>query len=225
MAIESHTRRRPSRQTSFLTRHREGFASRGWSGTARLAGGYAGQLFFDLRHHVNTRGTLYHLQEQGSWQHARAYQPVGGRSFAQPLAALHIDPSRFTFVDLGCGKGKALMLAKRAGFGRVIGVELSDELADFAHRNAVAAKLEVEVEVADATTYAFPDEPLVVFTYHSFDEPVLRAALANLGASLREHPREAYVVYISPQLATVLDEMPFLAPHAVGARYAVYRAA
>ncbi len=225
MATAPHSRRRPSRHTSFLRRHREGFESRGLRGTLRLAAGYASQLAFDLRHRVDTRGTLYHLQEHDSWRHARAYQPVGHRSFARPLDALGVDPSRFAFVDLGCGKGKALILASQAGFARVFGVELSPVLAAAARENVRRARVDAEVHTEDAARFAYPDGPLVVYTYHSFDEPILRGALDRLGAALRAQPREAYVVYVQPDLAHVLDEMAFLRPFATGPHFAIYAAA
>ena len=219
-----HTRRRPSTKTSLLSRSREAYAARGLKGTARMAGGYAGALLFDMRMRVDTRGTLYHTQSDDQWAFARAYQPVGRRSFHRPLAALDIDRRKFTFVDLGCGKGKALLLAGRAGFGRVVGVELSEELAEVARRNVGSAGsvAGIEVHTQDATEYAFPRDPLVVFLYHPFDEPVLRPVLANLRESLREHPREAYIVYVAPHLGAVLDETPFLTKTAAGASYAVY---
>lgn len=222
-----HTRRRPSRHSSVVARSREAFAGRGLKGTARLAGGYARQLIFDVRHGVDTRGTLYHAQDVDAWAHARAYQPVGGRSFSRPLAGLDIDRRAFTFVDLGCGKGKALLLAARAGFGRVVGVELSEELAAIARANVAAAATATEIEVLtqDATRYAFPDAPIVVFLYHPFDEPVLQPVLDNLERSLREHPREAYLVYVAPHLGEVVDRAAFLRRTSAGPGYTVYRSA
>ena len=227
MAQELHTRRRPSRHTSLVARSREAFATRGLKGTARLAGGYVRQLVFDVRNGVDTRGTLYHALEEDAWAHARAYQPVGGRSFSRPLADLRIERDDFTFVDLGCGKGKALLLAARAGFGRVVGVELSDQLAAIARDNIASAGTVAQVDVVtqDAAHYAFPSDPLVVFLYHPFDEPVLQPVLDNLGRSLREHPREAYVVYVAPHLSEVVDRAPFLRRVSEGGGYRVYASA
>jgi len=42
------------------------------------------------------------------------------------------------FVDLGCGKGSALLLAGEHPINRVIGVELGDHLAEQARRNIAA---------------------------------------------------------------------------------------
>ena len=52
-----------------------------------------------------------------------------------PLDSLAIDASRFTFVDLGCGKGKPLMVAASYGFRRLVGVDISAECIAIARRN------------------------------------------------------------------------------------------
>src|SRR5215472_14564615 len=43
--------------------------------------------------------------------------------------------SGYAFLDLGCGKGRALLLASEFNFREVIGVELNPELAATALRN------------------------------------------------------------------------------------------
>src|SRR5579883_1856526 len=42
----------------------------------------------------------------------------------------------FTFIDLGCGKGRALIVATEFPFRAICGIEYSDELAAVARRNA-----------------------------------------------------------------------------------------
>jgi SAM-dependent methyltransferase len=41
----------------------------------------------------------------------------------------------YTFIDFGCGKGRAALLASELGFREVVGVELNTKLADIAQTN------------------------------------------------------------------------------------------
>ena len=55
---------------------------------------------------------------------AARYEPIQPEFFAHLVERLPaIEPSDFTFVDVGSGKGRALILAAVAGFRTVIGVE------------------------------------------------------------------------------------------------------
>src|SRR6266487_940212 len=59
----------------------------------------------------------------------RLYQPTVEEEFAQILRCLSgIDLSAFTFVDLGSGKGRALLIASMYPFARIVGVEVQPEL-------------------------------------------------------------------------------------------------
>src|SRR6185312_5959446 len=45
------------------------------------------------------------------------------------------EPSAYSFLDLGCGKGRALVIAGEFGFSDILGVELSPTLAALAAKN------------------------------------------------------------------------------------------
>jgi len=133
------------------------------------------------------------------------------------LAAAGIDPRRFTFVDLGCGKARAMLVASRLPFERIIGIELSGELCAAARANVQSFQPQwlvvssFDILHADATAYAFPETPLVVFLYHPFLGPTLRQVLHRLARSVREHPREVYLLYANPTYDAIMAEFPFLA--------------
>jgi len=64
----------------------------------------------------------------------------------------------------------------------------------------------MESVCADATTFAAPAGPLVIYLFNPFPEAGLRRALANLTESLDTHPRPVYVVYHNPQLESAISE-------------------
>ena len=64
-----------------------------------------------------------------------AYQPTEPAAFHQMMDALGTDFSQFTFIDIGSGKGRVLLMAADYPFSRVIGVELLPALHRIAEQN------------------------------------------------------------------------------------------
>ena len=126
------------------------------------------------------------------------------------------DWSRFTFVDLGCGKGRALLLASRYAFHAIVGVELDPTLAAIAQANLHAFQApwqqcrSLVALQADATAFELPPTAMLLYLYHPFLAPALKRVLRRLERSLRQHPRELWLVYINPEAAHVLRSFPFL---------------
>lgn len=131
-------------------------------------------------------------------------------------------PERYVFVDLGCGRGRAVIIASEFPFRRVIGVEISAELAATARENAavVASRYKqrsaIEVVHADAAHFELPEGPLVLFLYQPFEKPVLRRVLNRLAASLEAAPRPAALIYVHPMLAGTVDRCRILERVAAG---------
>lgn len=172
---------------------------------------------FDLLYGTDTGGYISGANLPGaslSALYATAYLGIAPSALAQALAYLPFNPETFTFVDLGCGKGRALMVAAAFPFARLVGVELAPQLCDIARTNAAtnpgwAARISVLNE--DATTVTYPGGPLLVFLFDPFLAPVLRRVLANLERQLRRAPRETWVLYAkNPRFTAVLDRFPFL---------------
>jgi SAM-dependent methyltransferase len=108
------------------------------------------------------------------------------------------------FLDLGCGKGKPLLVAATYPFRRVIGVDISPACIAVARRNLACYGPEridparVELRVGDAEDVELPEEPLVLYLYNPFPGAVLERVVARLEASLRARPRPVALVYVNP---------------------------
>jgi len=160
------------------------------------------------------------------------YARVPRRAFARMMSELPVTPADVTFIDLGCGKGAALMLALDQGFRSLVGVEVNDRLASIAERNlerfAAAGDFQAAVEIVrgDVVHYRFPDDaPSVVYLYNPFGAATLGAVLDNLESSLRRAPRDLVVAYYSPAHGGQLDEREFLERIPGRTRkWAIYRA-
>lgn len=159
---------------------------------------------FDRRHGgIRTAGVQAlsaEARRRPAFAGAQRYQGVPTRRFELAVALLGIDPSQTTFIDLGCGKGRALAIAAAHGFRRVIGVEFDPELVAEARRNVarVAAVTGTPIEVVDgdAGEYAIPAEPTLVFVYNPFGPAVMARVVANVERSAAEHGGPVHVLYM-----------------------------
>jgi len=180
---------------------------------------------YDWRTGLDTGGVIQ-LEEMGINKDAgRYYIGMAPRTWKVIFKHLSIDPSKFTYIDLGCGKGRTLLFARDFGFRRRIGVDISPRLIETACENCSKKSVAAELVCADATQYEFPEEPLVVFMYNPFLEDVMRAVAAKLSESLRRRPRQVYVVYFQPGVPKAWADWPvFYLDDAIYPRYTIYGA-
>jgi SAM-dependent methyltransferase len=122
----------------------------------------------------------------------------------------------FTFVDLGCGKGRPLLVASEFPFRDLVGVELSPSLAGIARQNAAILqkkwpnRVPVRVELGDASAFPLPAGNLVVFLYNPFGQEVIAEVVAGIEAALAAENRSLYVVYYNPVYGACFDASPAL---------------
>jgi SAM-dependent methyltransferase len=200
-------------------------------GGVRRAGAHLLETAVDVRMGVSTRG----LVENGPVLRASAcgdghpYQAVPVRKFRRILAAAPVVPADSTFLDLGAGRGRALLLAAEAGFRDVVGVELDPALAADAERNltryARGRGVAGSVRCQDAADVVVPDGPLLVFVYNSFGPRTLRRVLDRLEDSSCTDPRPLLLAYHNPVHADVVEERPALVPTGRGRDWALYSVA
>ncbi|HWH94462.1 MAG TPA: class I SAM-dependent methyltransferase, partial [Baekduia sp.] len=204
--------------TANLHRVRRALRRYGIKGSAREAAGLVRSVparrralradrAFDEQLGVDTSGIvrLHELSfESENKELGSRYEATSPESFERVMSQLELGDRELTFVDLGAGKGRALLLASRLPFRRLVGVEFSPELTAIGQRNVEAWRQrhpdcpDIELVCQDATTYEFPDEPLLVYMYNPFEAPVLLEVLANLRASLQRSPRPVMLVSITP---------------------------
>ncbi len=229
------------RRGSWVRRARHWVANRGWGGflrevvrrgrlraggrqaTVEESGEKADEVHpFDREYGVETGGLIWGEQlaegagEEDAAFWATGYYGVSPSVFRQAMDRLELEWEQYTFVDVGCGKGRALMLALGYPFRQAVGVELSAELAAVARRNlgrfrpAWRQPAPVEVVTADVTAWRLPAGPLVVYLYHPFAAPVMRRFLEQMRASLEAEPREMVLLYTNPELDGLLRETAWL---------------
>lgn len=164
-----------------------------------------GDIDFDFDHNVDTTWATVSLRTRlREWLSGGQYQPTEPAVFRQMLNALPVALDGFTFVDLGSGKGRTLLMASDYPFRQIIGVELLAELNAVALQNIERYRHDrqkcfaIESHVGDARHFDFPNEPTVLYLFNPFPRHIWRELLANLNRSLLANPRQAYLIYHNP---------------------------
>ena len=172
----------------------------------------------DRKYGIETRGTqdAAAAARIAAQCHGYHYEPIQLAVFRRIMKALPADPAALTFIDLGSGKGRALVLAALCGFRRVIGIEYDPDLHSAAQRNVERFRFTtgnsspIELYCADAVHYELPGEDCLCFFYNSFDDVALPRVLARIGDSLRRQPRRFFAAYRNPRHGRLLSDATFL---------------
>jgi SAM-dependent methyltransferase len=174
-----------------------------------------GDIEYDWDNRVDTTSATisWHTRLLGLFH--SPYQPTEPALFAEMLEYLKLDFCEFIFIDIGSGKGRALLMAAEFPFRRVIGVELLTELHRIAQENikhlSESRKCRaVESVCADARGFIFPVEPTVLYLFNPLPEAGLHQFVENLEKSLRANPRSIFLLYHNPLLEHVLAQSPVL---------------
>jgi SAM-dependent methyltransferase len=161
---------------------------------------------FDRRYRTDTAGMVstsaLGIEDPNRRDTAILYLPSPTRVTRWMLDHVDIDHREFSFVDLGCGKGRVILVAAHYPFQRIIGVDISPAMTEIARRNVASFTARsrrcenVEVRHADATTLDFPDTNVLLHLYHPFNGEVTAAVLTRLQESLATNPRRVLVAYL-----------------------------
>lgn len=164
-----------------------------------------GDMEYDWEQRVNTTSGTVGWQTRLLGIFHSPYQPTDPALFREMLAALPIDFRKFTFIDIGSGKGRTLLMASEYPFRKVVGVELIAELHRTAEENVAAYEVRrIETVCMDARAFVFPETPLVVYLFNPLPEAGLRQVMRNLEQSWERRPRPVWIVYHNPLMESVL---------------------
>ncbi len=171
---------------------------------------------FDRRFGTETKPILELDQldiDSENRDHGVHYQPTQTRPFNLLMSTLSLGKNA-TFVDLGSGMGRALMLASEYGFKRVVGVEYAKNLCEIANQNMAIYRRKTgsDAKIAllhlDAAKYAIQDSDTVFYLYNPFHDAVMRQVVENIHQSVLRAPRKVYIIYLNPLCRKVIEGHP-----------------
>jgi SAM-dependent methyltransferase len=172
----------------------------------------------ERRLNIRTAGFIPIEKLMDNWEGNHDYAPTSITAFRTFMQHIEISPGQDGFVDFGCGKGRALILAAHYPFSRVIGVEVAPAMVANAKANIRRASLpcghpEIEIWKGSAETFPFPADVSVVFLSNPFRGHTLLNVLENIRESLVEHPRRLQLIYNNPfRFKKMARDYPWLAP-------------
>jgi SAM-dependent methyltransferase len=152
-------------------------------------------------------------------RHATAYFGVAPSVFREMLRRwLQTGPAapieQTTFIDLGAGMGRAMLIAALQPFRAVVGVELNPALVRVARRNMTRwrkianPQAPMRLLCADATDFEFPHGSCVTFLFNPFSATVMRRLLRQMSRSFARRPGELDILYVNNEQESVLEAQP-----------------
>jgi len=138
---------------------------------------------FDKKYGVETAKLVrFAATDSANARHGKRYEASSEASIRWSIENCGMDLTEAAFVDIGCGKGRPLIIAAMYPFKRILGIEYAPELAEICRKNIQDRGLDhrCEVIVCDAAEYEFPKANVLAYFYNPFDEIVHRQVLENL---------------------------------------------
>jgi SAM-dependent methyltransferase len=173
------------------------------------------ELKGEKKYGIDTTGAdeLYKLEELGiDISHATIYMPVSYSVLEETFEQLGFSNHQLQtsnhkpqihFLDIGCGKGRALCMAAHFGFKQVTGLDFAKDLCEQAKENLAITKQKIpaltyKVINNDAFYFEIPEDVDCIFFFNPFDEMIMSAVVNNILLSLKNNPRKISIIYVNP---------------------------
>ena len=193
-----------------------------------------GDADYDWDHRVNTTSGAVGWRDRLLGEFYSAYQPTDPAFFSEMMDDLQRHANfglhQLTFIDLGSGKGRVLLMASEYPFRRIVGIELLPPLNRIAqdniaqYRTATQKCSAVDSICGDATSFPLPEGPIVLYLFNPFLESGLKRTLANVKKHLASTSSPVYLLYHNPVLEHLLASQTFLRKIAGTHQYSIYAA-
>jgi SAM-dependent methyltransferase len=173
---------------------------------------------FDKQYGVDTSGTYPPELIQSTTVRAELISPYLG---AEPnvtrdaLSALP-DFTSYKFVDIGCGKGRVIIIGSEFPFKEIVGIELSLKLAKIARANVdriksrYANRPAIQVITGNAIDCLPTSGFIAFYIYHSFGQELISQLVKKLEVSLQTSLEHTFVIYHNPVWGQIMDNSPHL---------------
>lgn len=156
------------------------------------------------------RDELKHLKDRGiDISHSSMYMPVNYYVLEQLMKEMVKLVNNKTFLDIGCGKGRVIVVAAAFGFEKITGIDFSKEFCEeteitirlYRKKNPGAQRTpapQFTIVNRNASCYEIPGDITSIFLFNPFDEVIMRKVVANIKISQQRYPRTIRVLYANP---------------------------
>ena len=145
----------------------------------------------------------------GDVKKASRYEAVSFYMLEHLFTAFRKISNNTSIVDLGCGKGRVMMVAAHFGFTDITGIDFAREVCEEANANMMKQQgqfpgVSWNVINQNVEAYDVSSKDSVFFMFNPFDYSVLKNFLKKLDISCDQFPRPIYFLYASPQYDKLL---------------------
>lgn len=158
---------------------------------------------FDLINNVETRKRVINDYSDEIFD----YMPSYKTTVAAPLRYLDqsdFDLMEFSFVDIGCGKGKALIIANKFKFKEVIGYEINRQVYDVLCKNINKLNIRNSQLIYDSINADKIQNKSIIYFYNPFSENMTNDFFKKI--SLDKNLKQLIIIYVNPQYTKVLNQ-------------------
>jgi SAM-dependent methyltransferase len=206
---------------------KDNIRKRGVAGIGNFSVSYLTDFWFDLRYGTSTSGWIAPSDldtDSPNQRHSVRYQATKQRPFMGLMRSLSFPPDS-VFVDVGCGKGKVLLIASGFGFKKVVGLDFSRDLCVIARANVqtyqrrIRETLDIEIIETDILDYEIKTDQNVFYLYNPFDGVIMSKFIRRIGASIQKTPRKVWLIYHIPEQSEIIEAQsvfPKRTPHSIG---------
>ncbi|MGH7329664.1 MAG: class I SAM-dependent methyltransferase [Polyangiaceae bacterium] len=133
------------------------------------------------------------------------YLPLPSAAFAAAMSTIEVPYEDYTFIDIGSGKARVVMMASEYPFKRCLGVERDPDWHAIAKRNFSLWSSpkqrcrDLDVVCEDVMTWEYPHDNLFIVYHNALFEPDLLRFLDALKRSVEAHPRRIVFDYHVPR--------------------------
>jgi SAM-dependent methyltransferase len=159
----------------------------------------------EKKYGINTTGAdeLQNLAKSGvDISHATMYMPVSYHLLENVFKQLPLT-NRNHFLDVGCGKGRALCVAVYNEFKKVSGIDFSVSFCTDAINNLKITQnrtfaFQQNVIHTNVLAYQIPDDVDCIFLFNPFDEQLMQHLITEINKSLQKNSRLLHIIYANP---------------------------
>ena len=167
----------------------------------------------EKKYSINTTGAdnLKNIEKKGiDITHATIYMPASYDVLTQFFEEIKLNTFQH-FLDIGCGKARAMCVAATYGVSKISGVEFSKDLYLFAAQNIAITKqkyptTQFKIFNNDAFYFEIDDDVDCIFMFNPFDDVIMSGVMENIETSLNNYPRVITIIYINPLQKHILLE-------------------
>lgn len=168
---------------------------------------------WDKMLHINTDHRRQHTQViQGIHLDSHAFETMSHHTIRKAIHLVNPGPED-TIFDIGCSLGRTVCHSARLPVRKVVGIEISKELAESAVLNGRTCKgrqAQIDIINCDASVADYA-EGTVFFLFNPFGRRTLELVLERISISRNpENTTRTRIVYVNPKYIEVFDTFNWL---------------